>query len=93
MDPEIQQGIFWMNMQKDNRIKVIHKGIGVDGHSMNVDFKMRQRIYSIIETDDFADLNMFDELYKAAKKSCRCCEIKLLLYVSQRNLRAHIMKC
>ena len=22
----------------------------------------------IIETDDFADLNMFDELYKAAKK-------------------------
>lgn len=56
--------------QKDNRIKVIHKANSGYGHSMNVGLQNATGEYiGIIETDDFADLNMFDELYKAAKEN------------------------
>lgn len=56
--------------QKDNRIKVIHKANSGYGHSMNVGLQNAAGEYiGIIETDDFADLNMFDELYKAAKEN------------------------
>lgn len=56
--------------QKDNRIKVIHKANSGYGHSMNVGLQNATGEYiGIIETDDFADFNMFDELYKAAKEN------------------------
>ena len=54
---------------KDDRIKVINKPNTGYGHSMNQGLKMAQGEYiGIVESDDFADLNMFETLYNKAKK-------------------------
>lgn len=55
--------------QKDNRIKVIHKVNTGYGNSMNVGLDCATGEYiGIIETDDFAEQDMFEQLYGAAKK-------------------------
>lgn len=55
---------------KDSRIKVIDKKNTGYGHSMNCGLKMAQGEYiGIIESDDFAELNMFEILYNYAKNS------------------------
>lgn len=55
--------------QNDSRIKVIHKANSGYGHSMNVGLDNATGEYiGIIETDDFADLDMFEKLYSVAKQ-------------------------
>ena len=55
---------------KDNRIKVIDKKNTGYGHSMNQGLKLAQGEYiGIVESDDFADLNMFEILYNKAISS------------------------
>lgn len=58
-----------MNMRRKTIVSnVIHKANSGYGHSMNVGLQNATGEYiGIIETDDFADLNMFDELYKCSK--------------------------
>ena len=54
---------------QDSRIKVIDKKNTGYGHSMNCGLKAAQGEYiGIVESDDFADLKMFDTLYNTAKK-------------------------
>lgn len=53
---------------KDSRIKVIDKPNSGYGHSMNQGLKLAQGEYiGIVESDDFAELNMFETLYDKAK--------------------------
>lgn len=53
----------------DGRIKVIHKKNTGYGNSMNVGLEAATGEYvGIIETDDFAEKDMFEKLYEAAKK-------------------------
>ena len=48
---------------------MIHKPNSGYGHSMNVGIDNATGEYiGIVETDDFADLNMFEELYAVAKR-------------------------
>ena len=55
---------------KDSRIKVIHKPNSGYGHSMNVGLDHATGEYiGIIETDDFADPDMFEKLYITAKEN------------------------
>ncbi|MBR2179778.1 MAG: glycosyltransferase [Selenomonadaceae bacterium] len=55
---------------KDSRIKIINKKNTGYGHSMNCGLEISQGEYiGIIESDDFADLNMFEVLYNHAKNS------------------------
>ena len=52
---------------RDNRIKVIHKENRGYGHSMNVGFAAATGEYiGIVESDDYAELNMFEILYEVA---------------------------
>ncbi|MBE6691706.1 MAG: glycosyltransferase [Ruminococcaceae bacterium] len=54
---------------KDSRIKVIDKPNGGYGESMNRGFDMATGEYiGIIESDDYADLDMFEKLYTCAKE-------------------------
>lgn len=54
---------------KDSRIKIIDKENSGYGHSMNCGFAMATGEYvGIVESDDYADLNMFEVLYERAKK-------------------------
>ena len=54
--------------EKDSRIKVINKPNSGYGHSMNQGLKLAQGEYiGIVESDDFADPNMFETLYNKAK--------------------------
>ena len=47
--------------EQDERVKVIHKPNSGYGHSMNVGLQHATGEYiGIIETDDFADLDMFE---------------------------------
>lgn len=56
-------------MEKDNRVKVINKKNSGYGHSMNMGFDMAVGEYiGIVESDDYADLDMFEKLYSCAKK-------------------------
>lgn len=56
--------------ERDKRIKVIHKPNSGYGHSMNVGLQNATGEYiGIIETDDFAELDMFENLYDTAKKN------------------------
>ena len=49
----------------DSRIKVISSDIKSYGHQMNVAISMAKGEYvGIVETDDFIELNMYEELYK-----------------------------
>lgn len=52
---------------RDSRITVIHKENSGYGHSMNVGFDAASGEYiGIIESDDYAELNMFETLYRVA---------------------------
>lgn len=54
---------------RDKRIKIIDKKNSGYGDSMNVGLeKARGEYVGIVEPDDFAALNMFEKLYKMAKK-------------------------
>lgn len=54
---------------EDSRIRVIHKPNTGYGHSMNVGLKIAAGEYiGIVETDDYAEPDMFEKLYKTAKK-------------------------
>lgn len=54
---------------KDPRFKVIHKVNTGYGNSMNIGFDMATGEYiGIIESDDYADEDMFENLYNAAVK-------------------------
>lgn len=54
--------------KKDSRIIVINKSNSGYGHTMNMGLNAASGEYiGIIESDDFADKNMFEDLYKLAK--------------------------
>lgn len=55
--------------RNDNRVKVIHKKNSGYGHSMNIGFDAAQGEYiGIVESDDYAELDMFEHLYEIAHK-------------------------
>lgn len=55
--------------KKDSRIIVINKSNSGYGHTMNMGLNAATGEYAgIIESDDFADKNMFEDLYKLAKE-------------------------
>lgn len=55
--------------KKDSRIIVINKSNSGYGHTMNMGLNAASGEYiGIIESDDFADKNMFEDLYKLAKE-------------------------
>lgn len=55
---------------KDNRIKIINSDKKSYGYQMNLGIKASRGEYiGIVETDDFIDLNMYEELYKIAVKN------------------------
>ncbi len=55
--------------QNDSRVKYIDKPNGGYGESMNRGFDMATGEYiGIIESDDYADLDMFEKLYNCAKE-------------------------
>ena len=55
--------------KNDARIKIIDKPNGGYGESMNRGFDMAEGEYiGIVESDDFADADMFEKLYNCAKK-------------------------
>jgi len=55
---------------KDNRIKIIDKPNAGYGHSCNTGFDAAAADYvGIIESDDFADVNMFADLYELITKN------------------------
>lgn len=55
---------------KDSRIKVINKENSGYGHSMNMGLDAAEGDYiGILESDDFADTNMFEDLYNLALES------------------------
>lgn len=52
--------------KKDNRIKVVHKENTGYGHTMNLGIEMATCEYvGIVESDDYAELDMFESLYNA----------------------------
>ena len=54
--------------QKDPRVSVINKNNSGYGNSMNIGFDAASGEYiGIIESDDYADLDMFEKLYNEAK--------------------------
>ena len=56
--------------QKDKRIIVINKANSGYGNTMNIGINASRGEYiGIIESDDFADKNMFEDLYKIAKEN------------------------
>ena len=53
--------------EKDSRVRVIHKDNSGYGHSMNIGFDAARGEYiGIVESDDYADADMFENLYKIA---------------------------
>lgn len=55
---------------KDDRVKVIDKDNAGYGHTMNIGMDMARGEYiGIVESDDFVELNMYEELYKVAKEN------------------------
>lgn len=57
-------------MAKDSRVKVINKPNSGYGHSMNMGFDLAAGEYiGIVESDDYADENMFESLYKIASEN------------------------
>lgn len=56
--------------QKDKRVIVINKANSGYGHTMNIGINTATGEYiGIIESDDFADKHMFEDLYKIAKEN------------------------
>ena len=57
-------------VNKDTRVKVIDKPNSGYGHSMNCGFDMVTGEYiGIVESDDYAELDMFEKLYNCAKEN------------------------
>ena len=57
-------------VDKDPRVKVITKPNSGYGNSMNRGFNMAEGEYiGIVESDDYAELNMFERLYEIASKN------------------------
>lgn len=55
--------------EKDERVKIIDKDNAGYGHTMNIGMDMAKGEYiGIVESDDFVDLHMFEDLYKIAKE-------------------------
>lgn len=55
--------------EKDNRVKIIDKENSGYGHSMNCGLKASTGEYvGIVESDDYADVDMFETLYNCAKQ-------------------------
>lgn len=53
--------------EKDSRVKVINKENAGYGHTMNIGIDMAKGEYiGILESDDYADLHMYEDLYKVA---------------------------
>lgn len=73
--------------ETDKRIKVIHKPNSGYGHSMNVGLDHATGEYvGIIETDDFAELDMFENLYNiAAFNKADVVKSNYYTYVSKPN--------
>ena len=74
--------------QKDTRIKVINKENTGYGHSVNMGIDVAIGKYiGIVESDDFIEPNMYDEMYNVAEfynlEVCRCCYYE---YHSQNKL-------
>lgn len=56
--------------EKDKRVKIINKENAGYGHSMNIGMDMAKGKYiGIVESDDFAEYNMYELLYDAAEKN------------------------
>ena len=54
---------------RDNRVRVIHKENKGYGHSMNMGFHAANGKYiGIVESDDYAEPEMFEVLYEEAEK-------------------------
>lgn len=54
--------------QKDKRVKVIDKENAGYGHAMNIGMDMARGEYiGIVESDDYVDTHMYEELYQIAK--------------------------
>ncbi len=71
--------------EKDNRIRVIHKENSGYGCSMNVGLDHARGEYvGIVETDDFADSCMFEQLYETAMR-CRADVVKANYYTYTTN--------
>lgn len=57
-------------VNSDSRFKVIDKANSGYGHSMNMGFDMASGEYiGIVESDDYAELDMFEKLYACAKEN------------------------
>ncbi|MBO5262425.1 MAG: glycosyltransferase [Clostridia bacterium] len=57
-------------VNSDPRFKVIDKANSGYGHSMNMGFDMASGEYiGIVESDDYAELDMFEKLYNCAKEN------------------------
>lgn len=55
---------------KDDRVKIIDKDNAGYGHTMNIGMDMAKGEYiGIIESDDYVDLNMYEDLYKLAEEN------------------------
>ena len=74
--------------QKDKRIQIIDKANSGYGNSMNQGLKKATGDYiGIVESDDFADLNMFEKLYKIAiKKNVDVVKSNFWEYFSKNNV-------
>lgn len=56
--------------QMDERVKVIDKDNAGYGHTMNIGMDMaRGKYIGIVESDDFVDLNMYEDLYNIAEEN------------------------
>ena len=80
--------------EQDDRIKVIHKPNSGYGHSMNVGLQNATGEYvGIIETDDFADPDMFEKLYEVAKRTdADVVKSNYYTYVSQPEPKSELME-
>ena len=66
---DLSKAILEEYQNKDKRIKVINKQNTGYGDSMNIGLNEATGEYiGILESDDFAEINMFEQLYKIAKK-------------------------
>lgn len=69
-DDDACYAIMCLFAKKDSRIKIIHQKNGGYGASCNVGIKEARGEYiSIIESDDFIEPEMLEEMYQAAKRN------------------------